>query len=293
MALRPPLWVYKCNSTRHAHQIASGDWDSFFAGPQPGEWGGSTTMASKGSLDVLWNRMRPGDLVLCWQTNRHRAVGLCSVESFDDWVDETGEEQRDMVLELLGEPFSPPAALLETKKHDPKIAAVRAFQRGFMGTLYETSVAEAAVLLRACGISPTTLAKLRSSPNRGAKPHAGAGFGSPVENRKVEQAAVKTLRAAYSKGWQLTNRQKDNVGYDFEARRGSHERHIELKGARGPMPSFPITEHEVVSARADSLWRLAVVTDALSVRPRLSEWTAAAFLSEFALRPLSHMARRR
>jgi hypothetical protein len=50
-----PLWIYKCN-TRHRGQLATGDWDEFFAGKQPGEWGGSTTMASSGSLEILWNR---------------------------------------------------------------------------------------------------------------------------------------------------------------------------------------------------------------------------------------------
>jgi hypothetical protein len=294
MAARPSLWVYKCNAARHAHQIATGDWDGFFAGPQPGEWGGSTTMASTNSLKILWQRMQPGDLVLCWQTDRKRAVGLCQVNALDDWIDAEGQPQRDMWLELLGEPFSPPVPLLDLKKSDPRVGAVRAFQSGFMGTLYETNATEGTDLLRACGISPKTLASLQSSPSRGASPHGGAGFGSPAENRKVEQAAVRVLRAAYkSQGWKLTDFQKDNLGYDFSAVRHQQERHIELKGARGPMPSFPITEHEVAVARTDPLWRLAVVTNALSKVPSLTEWSGDAFLLEFYLRPLSHFARRR
>jgi hypothetical protein len=59
------------------------------------------------------------------------------------------------------------------------------------------------------------------------------------------------------------------------------------------MPSFPITEHEVATARVDPDWWLVVVTDALSASPRLHEWSGADFVREFTLRPLSHMAKRR
>jgi len=62
-------------------------------------------MASSGSLEILWNRMQRGDLVLCWQTNRRVAVGLCRVHHLEDWEDDSGTGQRNMWLELLGEPF--------------------------------------------------------------------------------------------------------------------------------------------------------------------------------------------
>jgi hypothetical protein len=285
------LWVYKCNAIEHAHQIATGDWDDFFAGPQPGRWGGSWTMASPTSLDILRIRMQPGDLVLCWQTNRQRAVGLCRVDSLNDRVDRDGEKQREMLLELLGEPFSPPVPLLAMRRQDPKLAAVRCFRPGG-GTLYETSPTEARILLRACGILPSTLVRLRSSPGKGAVSSGGAGFGSAAENRKVESAAELVLRTAY-KSWTIIDRQKDNVGYDFEVRRGKRERHLELKGTRGPMPSFPITHNEVMIAHIDPQWRLCVVTNALSAKPKLLERTGDQFLREFDLRPLSYIARRR
>lgn len=293
MAAGPRLWVYKCNAQNHEYQIAWGDWDDFFVGPQPGEWGGSGTIGSARSLDILWNEMQRGDLVLCWQTDRKRAVGLCRVDDLKDYSD-AGVPHRDMWLELVGEPFSPPVALHELKKHDRKLASVGALKPGYISTLYETTAAEADVLLRACGISPATLKRMLASPSTGAQPHTGAGFGSPVENRKVELAAVKKLKAHYlAKGWRLRDRQQDKIGYDFDAIRGSQERHIELKGVRGPGPSFPITEGEVTTARRDPLWRLAVVTEALSKTPRLSEWTAPEFLAKFELRILSHMAKLR
>lgn len=192
----------------------------------------------------------------------------------------------------MGEPFSPPIPLHDVKTRDTRLAAVRALKPGYISTLYETTPAEATTLLRACGISPASLKQL-CSISSGHPPSGGAGFGSAAENRKVEQAAVKKFRAHYrAHGWQLTDLQTASVGYDFEARRPrSPERHIELKGARGPSPSFIITENEVRSARHDPRWRLAVVTSALSSKPLLWEWSAAKFLKDFAMKPLSYTAR--
>jgi hypothetical protein len=141
----PPLWVYKNNA------LQLGDWEDFFAGPQPDEWGGSTTIFSNESLDILWNRMAPGDLVLAWQTDRRVAVGLCRVVDLDDKV-VPGE--RFMILERVGASFEPHVRLLDMRKANPTsaLAHVRAFAQGHMGSLYETTPKEARVLLRACGV---------------------------------------------------------------------------------------------------------------------------------------------
>ena len=287
----PSLWIYKCNASRGG-PLAAGDWDEFFAGPQPGLWGGSATMNSPLSLSILWKRMQPRDLVLCWQTNRRSAVGLCRVDSFDDDVDDEGTPERWIRLQLLGEPFSPPVPLLDLRKDDRKLATVRCFQSGNVSTLYGTSSGERDILLRTCGISPNTLRRLRSSRRRDGLPRRGAGFGSAAENLKVEKASLKKFNKSY-KGWEIIDCQNDNCGYDFRVRRGTQERHIELKGARGPMPSFPITDNEVNQAKEDGRWRLAVVTGALS-SPKLTEWTSKQFLRQFDLRPLvSYMARLR
>lgn len=146
------LWVYKCNARVRSNTIASGDWDDFFAEfnqtGKPVEWGGSATMRSPASLKFLWERMKPGDLVLAWQTDRRAAVGLCRVSSLRDSVSRDGN-QREMLLSLIGEPFSPPVPLLDLRRRDRDLARVRAFRKGQVQTLYETSTDEARVLLRA------------------------------------------------------------------------------------------------------------------------------------------------
>lgn len=287
MASIPPLWVYKCNASKHSRQMSQGDWSYFFTLPQPHQWGGSMTMRSASSLDILRNRMAAGDLVLAWQTNRRRAVGLCRVRGLDDWPD-GGETQRAMILELVGEPFSPPVPLLDMRRQDEQLGRVRAFRQGQVSTLYETSPGEAAILLRSCGVTARTLALVSSSP-RPPLARRGAGFGTPAENKKVEQAAVEVFKRHY-RAWKLDDFQKDGVGYDFCARRGNQERHVEIKGVRGPSPSVIITNNEVATAEGDARWRLCVVTDALSAKPKLREWTAAEFLDQFDRVAISYMA---
>ncbi len=281
MASLPPLWVYKCNANDRNPRIARGDWLEFFTIYDGGEWGGSTTMASHTSLDILWNRMSPGDLVLAWQTNRRRAVGLCTVERFDDWVDDDGREQRDMILQSVGEPFSPPVPLLDLRRTNPQLASVRCFQQGKVSTLYETSASEERMLLRACGISLTALAQT-GSPQSSARRQHGAGFGVAAENKRVEEAAVRAFKRRY-RDWKVEDLQKDNMGYDFCVRRGDEKRHVEVKGVGGAQPSFLATRNEVEKAKNDPLWRVCVVTNALSTTPTFREWTAKDFRAGFEL----------
>ncbi|HSH59559.1 MAG TPA: DUF3883 domain-containing protein [Acidimicrobiales bacterium] len=293
MAPLPPLWVYKCNANDHSPQISRGDWLEFYTKYDGGEWGGSTTMASHASLDILWNRMRPGDLVLAWQTDRRHAVGLCTVNRLDDWTDSDGEAQRDMILESHGEVFSPPVPLLDLRKTDHQLASVRCFRQGQVSTLYETSAGEARILLKACGLSSRKLSQAGSSPDSRAQMRRGAGFGDATENRRVEEAAVKAFKGHY-RGWRVDDRQSDNVGYDFCVRRKADERHVEVKGVRGSQPSFLITENEVNVASRDPRWRICVVTNALSARPKIQEWTSRDFLSQFQRKPITtYLARLR
>ena len=141
----PPLWVYKNN----AQQL--GNWEYFFDGPQPDDWGGSETIHNHESLDILWNRMARGDQVLAWQTDRRAALGLCRVVDLDD---KSVLGERRIILE--GSRFQTPVRLLDMRKADPTgaLARVRAFAQGHVGSLYETTSSEARVLLRACGCLP-------------------------------------------------------------------------------------------------------------------------------------------
>jgi hypothetical protein len=60
-------------------------------------------------------------------------------------------------------------------------------------------------------------------------------------------------------------------------RRAGEELHIEVKGVSGSKPTVLLTRNEYATAEADSLWRLAVVTQALT-SPTLTEFTTAQVL---------------
>ena len=246
-------------------------------------------MASTRSLGILRTRMQVGDLILCWQTDRKVAVGLCRVFELPKCIDQDGTVQVEMVLKLIGQPFDPTVPLLTIKKTDPRIEAVRAFQPGFAATLYETTPQEATDLLKVCGVSRDELKDpVDHSPKGGKK--SGGGFGNADENRKVELAAEKIVSDTYSaNGWKVKPVQYEGRGYDLECVKGRVHRHVEVKGVRGSASTFPITRNEVNVAKCDPRWRIAVVTDALG-KPQLREWTASAFLSDFDLKVISFMA---
>lgn len=292
----PALWVYKCNATGHGPQVATGDWQDFFAGPQPGEWGGDITMRSASSLKILWTRMQPGDLVLCWQTDQRAAVGLAELTELIDWTGRDGAAHRTMMLRLVGQPFDQPVPLLDLRKTDRQLATVTAFRSGVPATLYPTTAREARLLLRACGLRPGSLSRSSEPADPGkeglvSRRH-GAGFSSePGHNDAVEAAAVAAFKRHY-RGWLIRSKETENLGYDFDAAgsRGRY-RHVELKGVSGSLVSFPIHDNEVRAARTDPRWHLVVVTDALTATPTVREWAAEQFLAQFTLRPVTtHIA---
>jgi hypothetical protein len=106
--------------------------------------------------------------------------------------------------------------------------------------------------------------KLKNRKPIGAQPVLlGGGFGDAKMNALVERAAVlKATRHLEQQGFEITSRERDSVGYDLDARKGSIEWHIEVKGVSGEKVQFPITRNEVVRAEIDSAFRLIVVTEA-------------------------------
>lgn len=120
----------------------------------------------------------------------------------------------------------------------------------------------------------------------------GAGFGTAKENKAVEMAACRHVERHYrSKGFKLTSREAEKVGYDFDAVRNGTTLHVEVKGVSGSLVAFPITVNEVNRARKDRQFRLAVVTAARSKTPRLHEFTGPGFLKSFNRTPLAFMAK--
>lgn len=104
----------------------------------------------------------------------------------------------------------------------------------------------------------------------------GAGFGTAELDRLVEQAAMEHVTSAYeADGWTVEDVSGRKVGWDVTCRRGSDERHVEVKGCSGSKPAVMLTVNELETAGRDPHWVLAVVVRAV-VAPAMTEYGPAA-----------------
>ncbi len=254
------MCIYKNNAKGHGYQTAAGDWDSFFAEPGGGTWGGEATMGNA-SL-ALMREMRPGDLVLAWQSDRRRAMGVLR---FDGLV-QSADGERTSFTPMAR--FATPVPLLELRAHVDGLENVAAFQPGYRQTLYRTSPKEARLLLEVCGYNR---AKGKRRGDEGSdlvdevQAAAAVGFGDAETNRKVERAAVRAVTDDYeSKAWHVESVEAARCGYDLVCRRNRKTEHVEVKGVSGSNVGFILTEGERRKAEGDPLFVLVVVTNALT-----------------------------
>ena len=104
---------------------------------------------------------------------------------------------------------------------------------------------------------------------------AGAGYGNPVTNKIVEEAAVAEVTAHYGAlGYNVEDVSSQKLGWDLtcSSRMGGLRR-VEVKGVAGQNPSVLLTRNELRSAHEDKYWELAIVTSALT-DPSLAIYTA-------------------
>ncbi|SRR6266849_9220001 len=141
----------------------------------------------------------------------------------------------------------------------------------------------ARALLKRIDAKTSTLPRLDAS---------GAGFGDAKTNALVEVAAVrKVTQLLKGRGFTVSSREKDAIGYDLDAKRGRTELHVEVKGVSGEAIQFPITLNEVKTARLDPSFRLFVVTDARKKFAKVHEFQGRDVETRFILQPISYMAK--
>ena len=267
------FWIYKCNSKRAEYQNAYGDWEEVFSGPGEQSWGSTEYMRN---LVELRDRIKPGDIIIAMQTNRNELVGLANVVGF---------KKRNGFDELFLEPLTRIGEkVLPLKKRNPAVARIPALQGGPIRSIYEITDKDAKVLLVEAGVSVPT-----SGP-KATKKGNGAGFGSPLDNKKVELAAMRNVMVHYkAKGWSVFDCSTENRGYDLECKKGSKAVHCEVKGVSGSCVAFPITKNERSTWSTDQDFVLAVVTNALS-KPQLHLYEGPTCIQDFAFNPIQYMA---
>ncbi len=120
------------------------------------------------------------------------------------------------------------------------------------------------------------------------------GFGTAKHRRKVEVAAENAVIKDYKeKGFSCQRVTHIPCGYDFVFTKGKTVRHVEVKGTAGSNPRFFLSRNEHVKGLgADSFWRLAMVTSALSDGDRsIVEYDAVALARSFDLEPYVYIGK--
>ena len=231
-------WVYKCNS-RGANGPAWGDWLTVFEHSGPVGWGQTAIIPALA-------RLRRGDTLLAYQTNRNELVGTVRVVGFSN----AGGTKRVVVqaIEKIGAKVRP------LKKADPKIDRIPALQGGIIATLYEISDRDAVHLIQ--------VAKRKSK--RGSQPSAteesvidtleaarleGQGFQTDPEFRRaVERLAVRRAKRHYEKlGYSVIERGKP---FDLECTKSRGHLYVEVKGTQTTGLQLILTPNEVDFALA-------------------------------------------
>jgi hypothetical protein len=106
---------------------------------------------------------------------------------------------------------------------------------------------------------------------RGKRPRArGRKQPDIFIRQQVEKAAIKTVSDYYeSLGYEIVDRQLDNVGWDLDAIHVKHSLKVEVKGLAAAFGMIELTPNEyMMMSRHRDTYRLAVVNDALTTPKR-------------------------
>lgn len=135
------------------------------------------------------------------------------------------------------------------------------------------------------------IATAEDTSNEEDKVQAGAGFGTPENNKDIEEAAVEFVKSHYvEKGWTVESVETLKCGFDLIAFKDEEVKNIEVKGISGEKQSFIITTNEFRQARQNDNFEICIVTKALTHLPKLNAYDGKHFLNNFNLLPLSYRA---
>ena len=249
----------------------------------------------------LYDAVKIGDVMCCFQVDCGSAVGLCIVAG-------KGSDTRGRFLEMTAAyRFASPVYLRKVK------SMVRALTCRLPASLFELSPEETEVVLTTCApdLRNTVTGKLEefwtkleegywsnrppwneTDVDPEEAEYIAAGFGDPAKNKEVERAAVEHVMGLLTgEGWQVKSVEDEKCGYDLQCVRPGSERHVEVKGIGGSMVGFIITQGELGRARNDPEFALYAVTEARSERRKAHPYTGSEMENAFDFRPLQYFAR--
>lgn len=105
----------------------------------------------------------------------------------------------------------------------------------------------------------------------------GAGFGSAETNTIVEERAMQAVIKHYkSQKYKVKDVSSENLGWDVSVSKIGNKVvcNVEVKGVSGKIPKVLLTRNEMRNAGENPNWKLAIVTEVLSQKPKISLWSA-------------------
>ena len=223
-------WIYKCNNKQSYGKKSSGDWQKYFDAGYT-SWGDSQ---ERPALDKL----RKGDIVIAYQTERNELVGLAQVTQ--------SPSQRDTRLYLKAV-TTIGAKVRPLKESDPKIDEIPALKAGWIQTIYDISDSDADRLLRAAGVPRKLLSRLQTTTRTSEEETFVEGEKSAAA--RTERSAK--LRVAAKEKWGL---KCYCCGFDFEqfysstARGAGVVHHLELFSVNNKKRKTTVEDVRVVCA---------------------------------------------
>lgn len=267
------FWIYKCNAQKHPRQVVFGDWDEFFQDNKAQSWGSTEW------VPALIKAAR-GDVVIAYQSDRNELVGLARV---------IGHSRRGKYSDLILKPLHTIRVKVRPlKQADKAVYNIPALRPGPIQTLYDISTVDAHRLLKAAHARIPTDRGTPDSRPRAAK--RGGGFGSPIENKKIEAAAMRIVSRWFrAKGWKVTDVSAQCLGYDLHCVKGRQVSHVEVKGSSGLEHKFVLTANEMHTWKVDPSFVLSLVTN-INNEPEIHQYLGDRAMKSFRFAALSYMA---
>jgi hypothetical protein len=218
----------------------------------------------------------------------HPRVDVDQVPEY--WLDEERSTRLEWVVDVDVDILQKPVASAELKAV-PELAGMEVFRASQMSNPIYLSPEEMHAIEGMVGPWPDFPG---DAPTEVTIDAGGAAFGDPEVNQVVEMAAMASVEDHFHEiGWTTEDVSAERCGWDITCipPDGNNELHVEVKGISGSELSFLLTHNEHDTARADPLWRLAAVTDALGTRSEVHLLTGAQVVD--GCRPFVHQYRSR
>ncbi len=185
-------------------------------------------------------------------------------------------------------PLANPVAVSKLKKVSDNKAISDSIRRGQI-LCNAPSFLERIISDKLQSVKPKVLEGSASIPASG-KATNGGGFGSAIENKMVETAAMQFVSEWYrTKGWKVTDVSSECLGYDLHCAKGRQMAHVEVKGSSGVDRKFIITANEMRTWKTDPVFILSLVTN-VNNKPEMHQFIGAQAMNSLQFTALSYMA---